>query len=84
LPDQVPEALDRLDTALGVEGRSRAEIEVSVCPYFNPVDAEAIKRYADLGVDRVILVVFGFDRDGLLRAADDAAALVETAAAFDS
>ena len=77
LPDQVPEALDRLDTALEAEGRSRAEIEVSVCPYFNPVDADAIKRYADLGVDRVILVVFGFDRDGLLRAADEAAVLVE-------
>jgi alkanesulfonate monooxygenase SsuD/methylene tetrahydromethanopterin reductase-like flavin-dependent oxidoreductase (luciferase family) len=84
LPDQVPEALDRLDAALGAEGRSRAEIAVSVCPYFNPVDADAMKRYAELGVDRVILVVFGFDRDGLLRAADEAAVLVETAAALGS
>jgi probable F420-dependent oxidoreductase len=82
LPDQVPEALTRLDTALGAEGRSRADIEVSVCPYFNPVDVDAIKRYADLGVDRVILVVFGFDRDGLLQAADDARPLVEAAAAL--
>jgi probable F420-dependent oxidoreductase len=79
LPEQVPEALQRLDAALAVEGRSRAEIQVSVCPYFNPVDADAIKRYADLGVDRVIALVFAFDRDGLLRAADDAAALVEMA-----
>jgi len=79
LPDQVPEALARLDTALSATGRSRAEIEVSVCPYFNPVDADAMRRYADLGVDRVIVVLFGFDRDGLLRAADDAAALVEAA-----
>jgi hypothetical protein len=38
-----------------------------------------MKRYVDLGVDRVIVVVFAFDRDGLLRAADDAAALVEAA-----
>ena len=84
LPDQVPEALDRLDAALAAEGRSRAEIEVSVCPYFNPVDADAIKRYAELGVDRVIVVVFAFDRDGLLRAADEAAVLVEAAAALGS
>jgi probable F420-dependent oxidoreductase len=84
LPDQVPEALDRLDAALGAEGRSRSEIEVSVCPYFNPVDADAMKRYADLGVDRLILAVFGFDRDGLLRAADDAAGLVEAAAGSGS
>jgi hypothetical protein len=55
-----------------------------VCPYFNPVDADAIKRYADLGVDRVILVVFGFDREGLLRAADETKVLVDTAAALGS
>jgi probable F420-dependent oxidoreductase len=79
MPDQVPEALSRLDTALDTEGRSRTEIAVSICPYFNPVDADAIKRYADLGVDRGILVVFGFDRDGWLSAADDAAALVDAA-----
>jgi probable F420-dependent oxidoreductase len=84
LPEQVPEALDRLDVALQAEGRSRTDIAVSVCPYFNPVDADAIKRYADLGVDRVILVVFGFDRDGFSRAADDAAVLVEAAAALGS
>jgi probable F420-dependent oxidoreductase len=82
LPEQVPEALDRLDVALAAEGRTRAEIVVSVCPYFNPIDADAIKQYADLGVDRVILLVFGFDRDGLLKAADDAAAHVETARAI--
>ena len=82
LPDQVPEALERLDTALAAEGRSRADIQVSVCPYFNPVDAESLKRYADLGVDRVIVVVFAFDREGLLRAADDAAILVEAASAL--
>jgi alkanesulfonate monooxygenase SsuD/methylene tetrahydromethanopterin reductase-like flavin-dependent oxidoreductase (luciferase family) len=79
LPDQVPEALERLDRALETEGRTRVDIEVSVCPYFNPVDGDDIKRYADLGVDRVIAVVFGFDRDGLLSAADRSAALVETA-----
>jgi probable F420-dependent oxidoreductase len=84
LPEQVPEALDRLDVALAAEGRSRADIAVSVCPYFNPVDADAIKRYADLGVDRVILVVFGFDREGLLRAADEAKVLVDTASALGS
>lgn len=79
LPEQVPEALERLDKALAAEGRTRAEIEVSVCPYFNTLDAGAMKRYADLGVDRVITVLLGFDRDGLLRAADDQVALVEAA-----
>jgi probable F420-dependent oxidoreductase len=78
-PEEVPEAMERLDRALAAEARVRSEIEVSVCPYFKGTDADGIKRYADLGVDRVILLVFGFDRDGLLQAADDAAVLVETA-----
>jgi probable F420-dependent oxidoreductase len=79
LPEQVPEALERLDKALAAQGRTRAEIQVSVCPYFNPIDADTIKRYADLGVDRVITVLLGFDRDGFLRAADEQVALVEAA-----
>ena len=78
-PDEVPEALERLDRALEAEGRTRDDIEVSVCPYFKALDGDSIKRYAELGVDRVITVVFAFDRDGLLRAADDAAVLVEAA-----
>ena len=81
-PEDVPEALERLDRALEQEGRSRDDIEISVCPYFKGTDADGIKRYADLGVDRVIVVVFAFDRDGLARAADDAAALVTTAASL--
>lgn len=80
LPEQVPEALERLDAALSAEGRTRAEIQISVCPYFNPIGPDEIKRYADLGVDRVILALFGFDRDGLAKAADDAVVLVEAAA----
>jgi probable F420-dependent oxidoreductase len=79
LPEQVPEALTHLDAALEAEGRSRAEIEVSVSPYFHQIDADAIKQYEDLGVDRVILLVFATDRDTLLTAADDAAALVDAA-----
>jgi probable F420-dependent oxidoreductase len=81
LPEQVPEAVTRLDKALQDEGRRLDEIEVSVCPYFNPVDADMMKRYADVGVDRVIMVVFAFDEDGLRKAADDAATLIEAASA---
>src|SRR3954469_19127195 len=75
LPDQVPEALDRLDAALAAEGRTRSEIEVSVSPYFNQIDADTMKRYQDLGVDRLILLVFATDRDTLLAAADTAGEL---------
>ena len=79
-PDDVPEALERLDRALDKEGRTRSEIEISICPYFKGTDVDGIKRYGDLGVDRVIVVLFGFDRDGLAQAADAAVPLVEAAA----
>ncbi|HMG41885.1 MAG TPA: LLM class F420-dependent oxidoreductase [Acidimicrobiales bacterium] len=62
-PDQVPEALERLDRALAAEGRSRTDddFSVTICPYFNPVDRDALSRYEDLGVDRAVVVVFAFD-----------------------
>ncbi|HEY8545012.1 MAG TPA: LLM class F420-dependent oxidoreductase [Acidimicrobiales bacterium] len=76
LPDQVPEALERLDRALAAEGRSRADEDftVSICPYFNPVDRDALARYEELGVDRVIVVVFALDPDGLRSTLDAMAA----------
>jgi alkanesulfonate monooxygenase SsuD/methylene tetrahydromethanopterin reductase-like flavin-dependent oxidoreductase (luciferase family) len=79
-PEEVPDALTKLDRLLEERGRSRDEIEISVCPYFKGVDGDALERYRDLGVDRVIAVLFAFDRDGLLTAADDLAKqLVEPA-----
>jgi hypothetical protein len=58
---------------LEARGRSRDEIEISVCPYFKGADRDALARYRDVGVDRVIAVLLAFDRDGLLRAADELA-----------
>jgi len=73
-PDETVEAMERLDKALAAEGRSRADFIVSICPYLKPVDKDDVKKYEDLGVDRVIAVVFAFDREGLLQAADQVAA----------
>ena len=73
-PAEVPPALARLDELLAEEGRSRRDIEVSVCPYFKGVDRAAVEQYAELGVDRVIALVFALDRDGLLSTLDKLAA----------
>jgi probable F420-dependent oxidoreductase len=72
-PDETVEALERLDRALDAEGRTRAGFTVSVCPYFKPIERDDLKRYEDLGVDRVIVVVFAFDKDSLLQTADHVA-----------
>jgi len=79
-PDEVPEALARLDRVLAERERPRTDVTVSICPYFKGVDRAGLERYAELGVDRVIALVFALDRDGLLATLDALAAeLVEPA-----
>jgi probable F420-dependent oxidoreductase len=72
-PEEVTPALARLDELLEERGRSRDDVEISICPYFKGVDRDALARYRDLGVDRVIALVFAFDRDGLLSTLDQMA-----------
>ncbi len=70
LPEALPEALARLDRALETEGRSRADIELTVCPYFNEVTPALVESYRSLGVDRLVVLCLAFDRDGLLSGLD--------------
>jgi probable F420-dependent oxidoreductase len=82
-PEEVPEALARLDRELEEVDRTRADVEITVSPYLKGVDRAAIERFAELGVDRVVVVVFGFDRDGLLATLDQTVSeIVEPAAAL--
>lgn len=72
LPDEFPEALQRLDSSLADVGRSRqdADFSITVCPYFNALTPEILEGYRAAGVDRVIAVCFAFGRDDLLPALD--------------
>jgi probable F420-dependent oxidoreductase len=65
LPEDLPAALDRLDAALSAEGRSRGDITLSVSPYLHPVSPESVARYAELGVDRLIVLCLAFNLDVL-------------------
>lgn len=73
LPDAVPSHLARLDAFLAKAGRSRQEIQVTISPYMQPVDADAVRRYRDAGVDQVVLLVVAGNRDGLLARLDELA-----------
>ncbi|MCU1357098.1 MAG: hypothetical protein JWM89_2516 [Acidimicrobiales bacterium] len=64
-PEDMAEPLARLDGILADHGRSRDDVTVTVCPYFNPVDGDAVRRYADAGVDRLIVLCLAFDVDTL-------------------
>jgi probable F420-dependent oxidoreductase len=73
LPEAVPSHLARLDHFLAERGRTRREIQISVSPYMQAVDFDAVRRYRDAGVEQVILLAFGFDRDSLLARLDELA-----------
>lgn len=71
-PDSFAGPLQKLDSLLAENGRSRADSDfnLSACPYFNPVDAKAIEGYQAAGVDRLVAVCFAFGRDDLLTTLD--------------
>ena len=73
LPDAVPSHLARLDSFLAERGRKRSEIQISISPYMQPVDFDAVRRYRDAGVEQVIVLAMGGNRDGLLARLDELA-----------
>jgi probable F420-dependent oxidoreductase len=59
-PEELDEPLERLDQLLAAEGRSREDIELSVCPYLQPLEDGAVEAYAERGVDRLVLLCLAF------------------------
>jgi len=59
LPDEAAEKIEQLNAVLSRRGRRPDSIEVSVSPYLKPArDVAALERYAEAGVDQVILMAF--------------------------
>jgi probable F420-dependent oxidoreductase len=81
-PEDLAAPLARLDELLAAEGRTRDDIQVTVCPYFQPLDAGIAERYAAAGADAVSALVIPIDEDSLRSQLDDLAAVQEAAAAY--
>ncbi len=79
-PDDLAEPLARLDGLLTVAGRSRRDVTITVCPYFQPLDADIAGRYADAGVDAVAALLLPFGADEVRRALDDLQPVFDRAA----
>jgi probable F420-dependent oxidoreductase len=79
-PEALPERLAKLDALLAERGRTRDEIEISICPYTLPISGDAAKRYEDAGVDQLILITFA-GRDRLLATLDELAGMYVVPAA---
>ena len=77
--DAFCERLSALELALAVEGRSRSDVTVSVCPFLGPVDAGVVATYAKAGADRVIVFLPAETHDDLFPALDRLQPLTEVA-----
>lgn len=57
-PEGVTRPLATLARQLEDAGRSRADIEVTVCPYFHEATPERVEQYAEQGVDALAVTFF--------------------------
>ncbi len=64
-PADLDAPLARLEELLAAEGRSRSDLQLTICPYMQPADAAAIEGYRERGVDRLVVLCLGFDVDML-------------------
>ncbi len=73
--EQVTERIAKLTAMLEKRGRSREEIEVSICPYLLGASPEIIAGYEAAGVDRVILLAAAANTEAIPGALDGLAQL---------
>ena len=80
-PEELAAPLATLDGLLSEQGRIRTDVTITVCPYFQPLDADTAGRYADAGVDAVAALVLPIGEDGVRKALDDLQPVFDRAAA---
>ena len=81
-PEELAEPLGKLDGFLAELGRRRSDITVTVCPYFQPLDADIAERYAEAGADAVSALVIPLDEDSVRSQLDGLVAVQERAASL--
>jgi probable F420-dependent oxidoreductase len=79
-PDELAGPLARLDDLLAEHGRRRPDVTITVCPYFQPLDAAIAGRYAEAGADAVAALLIPFGPDDVRKALDDLQPVLDLAA----
>jgi len=62
-PAELAAGLATLDPLLAEAGRSRSDLRITVCPYFNQLTPEIVAQYAEAGADAVAALFFCFSAD---------------------
>lgn len=81
LPDDMAAPLARLDELLTAAGRTRAEVQITVCPYMHELTPERVEQYAAAGADAVAALFFASGPDDVPAMLDLLGPCVERAAA---
>ncbi len=81
-PDELAEPLAALDGHLAERGRRRSDVTITVCPYFQPLDADIAARYAEAGADAVAALLLPMDEDSVRAQLDGLAPVQERAASL--
>ncbi len=79
-PAELANGLKELDVHLAEAGRSRDELRITVCPYFNQLTPEAVEEYAEAGADAVAALFFCFGAGDVAQTFDGLEACREAAA----
>lgn len=80
-PDELARLVGELDRHLAAAGRSRDQIEVTVCPYFTPTAPEDVADYAKAGADCLAALFFALGAAEVPAAFDALSPLLEAARA---
>jgi probable F420-dependent oxidoreductase len=81
LPEDVAEPVARLERMLDDAGRTRSEVEVTVCPYLHELTPDRVSQYSAAGVDAVAALFLAFSADEVPAALDALSEHMERAAA---
>jgi probable F420-dependent oxidoreductase len=81
-PEDLAGPLARLEELMAGHGRSRADVTITVCPYFQPLDADVAARYAEAGADAVSALLVPVDEDSLRSQLDALLPVQERAASL--
>lgn len=81
MPEDLQAPIADLEAILADAGRSRSEIEITTCPYFNAITPPMMAQYAEAGVDQITVLVFAASPDDVPAAFDGIEPLLDAARA---
>ncbi len=81
LPEDLAVPLSTLSDHLAEAGRNRSEVTVTVCPYFQELNASRVEQYNEAGADAVSALFFAAGPDDIAPAFDALAPSIERARA---